>query len=96
MKVTQKGKIRVNIKAKPHKFKERQVLFIDLHSKRGEAGIGSCGDIPYVWLSPNDESLHLRKTKQEITEISFPEYKGWTIACAEISRYTLIVALIKY
>lgn len=81
-----------------HKWRVSKTISIDLKAKR--AIICSTGgdekDIPNIWLSHTEGTLHLNKrAKSDITELSFPEFKGYTIMCSEISKYTLTITFIK-
>lgn len=94
MKITSKGKVEVN-KREPYFFKRIQVLLIDLCTKRAEVGILYHNDIPTILLSPAEDSVHLSKSKNEFTELSFPEFKGWIILTAQVVKYDLYVTFVK-
>lgn len=98
MKVITRGKVRVNEEAKPYDFKFCKTVCIDLHTKRADImGEGSDNDIPVIFLEPNEDSIHLdEKTNEELTEITFPEFKGWSILLADVQKYTLFITFVKY
>lgn len=73
-------------------------IAIDMKSKRGEViGDGMDNGIPSVIIGANEESLKLHKTKPKdsMTEIEFPNHKGFTVWSAQISKYTIRVCLVK-
>lgn len=70
-------------------------ITVDLHSKRCEiAGYGGDGTTPVVWLDATEDSLHLHESNKGITEISFPEFKGWDIWCLSTGRYSVELCLL--
>lgn len=95
--VRMQGGIRVNSGFILEKSNSVVAIGIDMASKRGDVtGIISEDNIPGLLLDANEASLHLQNGKEnESTEISFPQYKGWEVYCASISRYTLKICLIK-
>lgn len=73
--------------------------YIDLRSKYAEVCcIGSdSGGLSSVTLGANDHTLYLHEglSSDELTELSFPAYRGWNVFCAHVARYTLSVCLVK-
>lgn len=74
-------------------------LAFDMKTKRPEVIATSCGgsepSAPGVILS-GEHALHINESKKgEPTHIVFQEYPGWSVHCADVSRYTLQVCLIK-
>jgi len=99
VRVVHQGAVRVNV-AHRHASGPRCVaVYVDLHSKYAEIGCLMSGDdcAPGVVLDANAETLHLARghKRTEGTEISFPEYRGWQVFCADLARYTLAVCLVK-
>lgn len=70
---------------------------IDLTTKRAEVAVyGDNDGIPLLFLCANEYTLKLIQGKEkQLTEISFPDYKDWICFCAEISKYTLNLCLVK-
>lgn len=57
---------------------------------------GTDDDVPVVYLSAGTLTLHTDESKAGIpTVISFPQYVGWRVVSAGVSRYTLTVVLQK-
>jgi hypothetical protein len=69
---------------------------IDMRSKWCVVDCTTGGDhgIPGIWIDKTDRSLHLHKSKKEVTIIEFPIFKGLDIFTAECCRYTLRVVFI--
>lgn len=70
---------------------------VDMKSKRCEvaAHTETWTHVPELWIS-GDNALHLKKgCERELTAVTFPEYRGWQVFLAEISRYTLRVCLVR-
>ncbi len=96
MNIVSKGKVEVNSKCMAYFFKKTKVIMIDLHTKRAEAGIGyDNNNIPMIFLCPTEDSVHLSKSKNEFTELSFPEFKGWRILTAQVVKYNLYITFVK-
>lgn len=73
-------------------------IVVDLDSKRCDVQNDDFGEdgAPRVWIRATDISLHLTEyATNKYTIISFPEFAGWTVWLADISRYTLRVCLVK-
>jgi hypothetical protein len=69
---------------------------VDMGTKRGKVGAwGSDDDIPLVSLEINDESIGYNTMARGPTEVSFPEYKGWSVWAADWIKYTVSVCLVK-
>jgi len=71
-------------------------LAVDLESKRCRVtSFGFMDGVPNVGISADEYSIYLdeAKPRDEDTHIAFPEYAGWSIWCADISKYTLAVCL---
>ena len=94
MNIVSKGKVEVN-EREPYFFKKTKVILVDLHTKRAETAICSFNDIPAILLSPTEDSVHLSKSKNEFTELSFPEFKGWNILTAQVVKYNLYITFVK-
>ena len=95
MNISKSGPFRISNRAY-HPYKQRRIISIDMDTKRGEVCIGSNGNIPCVILFKSEGTCYEnKKAKCEATEITFPEFKGWNICLAEISKYTLFVGFIK-
>lgn len=92
--IIQQGAPRVNVAWIKASSETVAAIFVDLHSKRcdiddldGQIRIRAIPEI----------SLHLDDAKPVNSEtvIAFPEFAGWEVFLAEISRYTLRVCLVK-
>ena len=73
-------------------------ITVDLKTKRAEiSGLSSDSDgTPGVYLSVGEGTLHYDAAKRDdLTEITFPEFRGWHVHAAHASRYTLAVCLVK-
>lgn len=75
------------------------IVCMDLETERARTsgtGFGG-GDPPNVFLEATEGSIHLHKEKSrdEVTVVSFPEFVGWTIFMADVSRYTLSLTFLK-
>lgn len=74
-------------------------LYIDLTSKHCEldASFGGNDGSVGICIGTTEHSLHLDETKDkdDLTLITFPEFKGWTFWCGNIARYTCSVCLVK-
>jgi hypothetical protein len=94
--VTQ-GAVRVNQGHVFIKHDDIVCVYIDLHSKRASVNSTSSGSIPCVHLEAVEETLHVDESKPRelLTVLKFPEYAGWDIFSAKVSRYTLSICLIK-
>ncbi len=81
------------------KYSDVVVLEVDLKSKWCDilAHSVSENNCPVIIVYANERSINLNKEvdRRMSTNIEFPEYKGWSIFLAEITRYTLRVCLIK-
>lgn len=73
-------------------------FFVDLDSKHCEL-FGTCrGDqnTPELIIGATSETSTVHGNDRDaFTRISFPEFSGWDVHCANISRYTIAVALSK-
>lgn len=97
MKIISEGKVKVNEinKGNPYFFEKTKVMLIDLHTKRAEVGIMYSNNIPHISLCPSEDSVHLVESKNEFTDISFPEYEGWMILMAQVVKYSLYITFAK-
>ena len=72
---------------------------IDMQSKRCNVTCaGSDADnVPVVMISANEYSSNLDGTKNrnEMTEVRFPQYPGWSVHSTGSGRYTISVCLTK-
>ena len=65
---------------------------IDMRSKRAVLYGNGLNDYPIILIGADEDTLNLKKGKEkELTEIAFPELRGWRIWTANISRYTLFI-----
>lgn len=73
------------------------VVKYDLESKYAYVSdTGTDDDVPVVYLSAGTLTLHTDESKAGIpTVVSFPQYIGWRVVSAGVSRYTLTVVLQK-
>lgn len=75
-------------------------FYVDLNSKYCEvtgSGGNTAEEGPMIFLDATEHSLHLGPASDPDcgTVIQFPEFPGWNVHAAGISRYTLAVALTK-
>lgn len=97
MKIT-KGALRINRGYIWKKGKDITLLLVDMHSKRGDIiAYGEENNAPELIIGANKDSLYLNNklSHNSLTNIIFPELKGWTIIMANISKYSIYVCLIK-
>lgn len=98
IKITNQGSPVINSGYIEHQSERAAVISIDLRSKHCYVfGTGSnFDDAPLIDISASDSSLHLMDgvAVDALTEITFPDYKGWKVWCASLSRYTLNVCLV--
>lgn len=95
MEIITKGKVIPSYNTY-HTWKKAKTITIDLKAKRAEIFTqGGNGDIPVIILDYNKETLYLEKNKLRLTEIEFPEFKGWTILVCCISKYSLTITFVK-
>lgn len=72
-------------------------LEIDMHTKRGNIlAYGTNGGIPMLMLDTCEGTLKTHHVATGPTEISFPEFHGYTPWCAGYARYTVSVCLVKF
>lgn len=97
MRVVNEGAIVVN-HCSPYPSSGIVALCIDLEQKYSEiVATGSTGEIPCIVIGANEHTIGFGKgaDRSKTTEIEFPEFSGWFVFCAEISKYTLSVCLVK-
>ena len=71
-------------------------LIVDLASKWAHIDSYFSGpDVRGISLGASGNTSYPHKTKFGTTEITFPKFKGYDIFCANISKYTLSVCLLK-
>lgn len=83
-----------------HGNDEVVAFYVDLDSKYcAVSGSGGNGpdEGPMIFIGETERSLHLGSPTQPVvdTVIQFPEFPGWCVHAATLSRYTLAVALTK-
>lgn len=93
------GRVRVNAGDIMRSGPGVAALSIDLHSKyAGVSCIGSGGpdDAPCVYLEATADTLNVDESQPEdaLTELSFPDFPGWSVHSVWIGRYTLSVCLV--
>lgn len=78
------------------RYKNFAALIVDLKSKYAQVCGSSVDDYCGVILDATKDTLFTdKKRKNLFTEISFPEFVGWRVFAAEVSKYTLKVCLMK-
>lgn len=74
-------------------------ICVDLETKYARMGgtFSGGGDPPGVVLSATEDSIHMDPAhdRDSMTFIQFPEFQGWTVFVAEVSRYTLALCMLK-
>lgn len=97
-KVLHKGALIIN-KAIMYKRGENVcAIIVDMKSKRGDiCSIGCDGYAPTIAVEAGEGSDYLnKKVKRDVpTEISFPDFKGWSVWSAMICKHSIYVCLIK-
>ncbi len=97
-KVLHKGALIIN-KAIMHKRGENVcAIVVDMKSKRGDIScIGTDGYAPTIAIEAGEGSDYLNKKvkRDEPTEISFPDFKGWDVWSAMICKHSVYVCLVK-
>lgn len=71
--------------------------YVDLKSKRAEyaGAIYEGGKPPVICLDASEETLHIDESKKgETTLVEFPDFVGWTVFSAHVSKYTLAVVFV--
>ena len=75
-------------------------ISVDLRTKycEVEACCGGSEEPPSIYIGATGRSLRADHEPERTgsTEIIFPEFVGWSVWAAEVSRYTLAVCLIKH
>jgi hypothetical protein len=71
-------------------------ILVDCPTKRFEVSGSSYGDNgPEVFLSVGDETLHYNEAlKDDSTLLCFPQFKGWSLWCASVDKYTLALCFV--
>lgn len=66
---------------------------IDLKTKGCSVACECVGEdmIPEIWIMPNRHDV----SEDCITQVAFPDYKGWKVFCSDLSRYTLQICLVR-
>lgn len=96
MKIKSQGKVALS-DMKYYTLDNTITILIDLKAKRAEIlGVGTHHEngesTPLISLSYSNETIYLDDSYNDnITEISFPEYNGYDILWANISKYTLTI-----
>jgi hypothetical protein len=69
---------------------------VDMRTKRADVGsFGSEDGVPNLHLHANEYSLYTDTDHTGWTDVAFPDYKGWDIFAASVSKYTLSVCLVR-
>lgn len=99
-RVTYQGAITVNNCITYQKSDNVVAFCIDTKNKWGEiSATGSNeNETPCIVLQANENTTNIRKknTTDDLTEIEFPEYSGWTIFCCSWSKYSVYVCMVKH
>ena len=70
------------------------LIEIDMASKYAElSATGESMGIPSIFFTANDATLHDNKDSKKYTIVRLPKYEGWSIFCAECSRYTARITM---
>lgn len=89
MKITVQGKIKLSTMTRVE-WTDVKIISLDLKDKWATIeGTGSDEGVPLIILSQGEKD-------KSYTEISFPEYKDYTIIPVEVSKYTLFIGFVKY
>lgn len=74
-------------------------LSLDFSSKYCEVGVTGSGNtrgpLIYICATPESRWLNEAVEREKPTIVSFPEFQGWTVWCANFGRYALHVCLIR-
>ena len=79
-----------------HEGENVVAIEIDMRTKRGEVsffGVDHRG-VPSIHLDEVEGSIHIDPSRKGLlTEIAFLDFVGWSVFCANYSRYTVCVCL---
>jgi hypothetical protein len=97
--IVQQGPMRINHAIVCERGENVVAIVVDMASKRGAV----CGEIsdedgvPAVMIEANEHSLHLdEKADTRLdTMVAFPAFKGWRVWCADVSKYSVYVCLVR-
>ena len=90
------GVVKIHKRSEPYVYKMRKVVCIDLDTKYAEVlAIHDEDGVPGLWLDAGEDSLYKNLRRKKPTEINFPEFKGWDIRSASISKWSLTLAFVK-
>lgn len=81
-----------------HRYPRLALLEVDLGSKYADLLASSSGDMlcPMVMLQATPRTLGVVKEREgRATVVHFPAFLGWDVAVTSVSRYTLVVCLVK-
>lgn len=100
VEVTEQGRPLVNTDKGAHVIAESAdvlLIVVDMASERCEVGATATGSgcAPEIFITCNEDSLHLGTEGDNCTALRFPTLVGWDIFCAECSRYTLSICFHK-
>lgn len=90
------GRVKVDAKFKNHT--KSCVLFLDLGTKYASVdGYGEEKGVPELYLGFDKDSLYpdKRVRKNMSTCVQFPEMRGWRLAGATVSKWTVMVGFVK-
>lgn len=78
--------------------KDIVVCSVDVVTKNcGISATGSGDGVPCILLEATQKSspIHPKHKRGELTHISFPQYKGWSVWSSDLNKYTLRMCLLK-
>ncbi|MBU9534604.1 hypothetical protein KTE49_29665 [Burkholderia multivorans] len=74
-------------------------FYLEMHSKRCEIiAMGSDADgTPVIDIEAGEYASHLDESnpKDSLTEIRFPDFKGWSVHSTASGRYTIAICMIR-
>lgn len=96
-KITHQGAHKINCAVICAEGGRVKAVVMDMDTKRGEIFSTRSDDfIPNITIGPTEDMVKAIKNKEtELTEITFPDLKGWNIFCASISKYNISICFIK-
>ena len=99
IKILNQGAITVNRNGNVHRMSDNVcAIVLDLKAKYAEifsVGSDDCSN-PTIAFSVNEDTLYFDESlKNEITEISLPDFTNWNVWSINVSKYAVYVCLVK-
>lgn len=98
IKILHKGALVINRAFMHKKGKNVCAVVVDMKSKRGDiCSVGTDGYAPTIYVEAGEGSEYLNKKvkRDEMTEILFPDLKGWSVWSAMICKHSIYICFVK-